>query len=142
MIIIKPLYITGKTEIEGTYYLPKKGIKRAYIEGESFIGKMPDLKKHHTSKKDIPKFNLSWLYNFERYVEQLKSDRDSIVEIKDLRANSFTNSTLLLEFSSDIYINQNLSGNIIIECQGTVTIGSSASLENIIIRAKKYCGRK
>ena len=50
----KPLSLCGETVIKGTCFLPKAGVKRAYIEGQNFVGEKLIDGGVKESKKIIP----------------------------------------------------------------------------------------
>ena len=53
----KPLSLTGRTQITGNCYLPKAGVKRAYIEGKSFVGNKLINGTKYNSNKTLPPIN-------------------------------------------------------------------------------------
>ena len=136
----KPLSLTGKTNIVGDCYLPKSGVKRAYIEGENFSGNklINGLKK--TSNKNLPTINEKLIK--ENYNQFSININDSIIDYElvleqDSIINSFQNKALVLYSPFSIVLsNKLIEGNIIIKSDRNIVIESSANLNNIICYAK------
>src|SRR5882757_8672986 len=53
----RPLSVTGNTRLKGTCYLPKAGIQRAYIEGQSYSGDQLVYGAIKTSERFLPPYN-------------------------------------------------------------------------------------
>lgn len=145
----KPLAVCGKTKIRGTTYLPKAGVKRAYIEGQNFTGdKLIDgLIKQ--SKKTLPEFNKELNSVIESYISKKAiSEKDSLVFIErdivgDTLENSFLNKTVVFDSENAIKIsNSFLKGNLIVTSAKQITISKDASLNNIILIAPKIIFEK
>lgn len=142
----KPLALCGKTIIRGDCFLPKQGVKRAYIEGQSFSGKNlidGNTQKSLSTLPDLDK-------NFRVYPVLQKHTflTDSVVDIQNLEANKivsnpFSNKTLILTAQNDLELdNYQLQGNIIIQCDRKVTIKSSSFLTDILIQSKSIAIEK
>lgn len=133
--------LCGKTILNGTCYLPKLGPRRAYIEGQSFIGSRLVNGELKTSANQLPGLNreftqinagrLSGNFNIKDsvfYFEEYNS-KDSIL-------NSFSNKTLRLISDRSVNLNYKIiSGNIIISSKNPVIIPKNAIIEDIIIYA-------
>lgn len=136
----KPLSLTGKTTIVGNCYLPKSGVKRAYIEGKSFSGNklINGLKKN--SSKNLPLINDEIIQ--DNYSHFSLNPNDSVVDFelileKDSIINSFENKTLVLYSSFSITLsNKVIAGNVIIKSDRNIVVESSSNLNNIICYAK------
>lgn len=140
----KPLALCGNTLIKGTAYLPKAGVKRAYIEGQSFTGNTLIDGQIKQSEKTLPKFNKDLVDNIQTaFLKKTITANDSIISIvselaMDTINNSFQNNTLVfisslpLRISSGIY-----SGNIAIISDKQITISSNAVLKDVMVFAPK-----
>jgi hypothetical protein len=139
----KYLSISGETRIKGAAYLPRLGIKRAHIEGESYTGDQIVYGEIKTSANTLPALNEGIVsYNMDILSEKNSSfagyDKIDPYLGYDSIYNSFLDPTLVLYASknlslSDIFI----SGNVIICVDNLVEIYPSASLEDVIIYCQK-----
>ncbi|MCR6641071.1 MAG: hypothetical protein NVV82_19285 [Sporocytophaga sp.] len=134
----RPLSLCGNTVIKGTCYLPESGVRRDYIEGQSFMGDkliQGEIKKSKNSlpelKKDIKEKLLSLLedkLNLDEFEQLQELDIDTV-------RRSFTEKTLLLKQKTHLSI-KNLYGNILITSDTILKIGRDANLEDVIIAAR------
>ena len=137
----KPLSLTGKTNIVGDCYLPESGVKRAYIEGKSFVGKKLINGLQLKSNKVLPALSQELLNNNETYFSQTAAG-DSIIDYEllmeeDSIINSFSNKTLVVHSTFPINIeNKVIEGNVIVKSDQLITISSSTKISNAIFYAK------
>lgn len=137
------LSVCGKTILKGTCYIPNATVKRAFIEGQFFIGtKLIDgeIKK---SENYLPEINP----NFLDYCSTIQNDsiqqQDSILMYstffasKDSLFHSFLDSIPILLYSPNkINIqSKNIKGYIIIKSDEAIEIESDAKLSDIILIA-------
>jgi len=136
----KPLALSGNTQIIGDCFLPKAGVKRAYIEGKSFKG---DKLIHGTvkdSKSSLPQLDSSIIdHNLDlltKNIDQLNIDYQNWVTIPDSISNSFNNEQVIYFSEVAIPIVQNkIYGNIIVISYEKVFIGNETQLEDILVYA-------
>ena len=138
----KPLSLTGKTEIVGNCYLPKAGVKRAYIEGKSFVGKHLINGTKFNSSKTLPSINEELISeNLENFFPE-ETVNDSLMDYElfleqDSIINSFNNKTLVLYSPLAIEIsNKIIEGNIIIKSDKKIVVNQSAIITNVILYSK------
>jgi hypothetical protein len=138
----KPLSLTGKTVITGNCYLPKAGVKRAYIEGKSFVGNKLINGIKYNSDKTLPPINEELIAeNLKNFLPR-ESINDSLLDYelfleKDSIINSFQNKTLILYSPLNIELsNKVIEGNIVIKSDQQITVQSSATISNAILYAK------
>ena len=133
------LSIVGNTSINGNAYLPASGVRRGYMEGESFTGDQMINGSVKQSAKQIPPLNKAHLNNLLNYFKPGELfKQDCIVETdisKDSLIRSFRDTTLLIQFSGSREINSVLRGNIILYSTADITLDASARLTDIIIYA-------
>lgn len=135
----KPLSLTGNTTIKGKCFLPKSGIKRAYIEGKSYEGRKLIDGIVKNSNRNLPPINNDLIdINYTHF--SLKNT-DSIVDYglfleQDSIVNSFNNKTLVLYSPYSIVItNKIVEGNIIIKSARNIIVESSSYLNNVLCYA-------
>lgn len=139
----KPLYLCGNTKINGTCFLPKAGVKRGYIEGQSFIGEKLINGESLESENELPEINKNLMQSNLKYFNGQINPLDSLVMIEDMPLNdtithSFKNLSLVLKSNGSLALISNfLRGNIRIVSDKSVFVGASAKLEDIIIYAPK-----
>lgn len=135
-----PLYISGKTHIEGFCATPKKGVHMGIMENNMYTGTSPLVKGYtEISEYTIPKLNpLLEAYTLEQY-ENIAHYADTVLEIgvsgiPDSTFRSFADKPII--FSSTEVVDLSsivISGNIIVHSSVGVRIDQSAQLENILI---------
>ena len=140
----KPLALCGNTLIKGTAYLPKAGVKRAYIEGQSFTGNTLIEGQIKQSENTIPKFNKDLIDNIQSvFSKKLITRNDSTITVEgelsgDTLNNGFQNRTLVIVSSIPLRVSSGVySGNIAIISDKQITISSNAYLKDVVIFAPK-----
>lgn len=134
------LSITGNTIIKGDVFLPKKGIKQAFVEGKNFSGEKMIYGNTETSNNNLPKLSEEHL---KRIQENLKGNFNSLKSnlniplVNDSVFNSFFNETLIFENKKIFLANSTYSGNIIFYSHNEILIDSSCHLDNVILFGKK-----
>ncbi|MBI4646421.1 MAG: hypothetical protein HY738_07465 [Bacteroidia bacterium] len=135
------LSVCGRTLLKGTCYLPELGIKRAYIEGQSFTGSKlvdGDIK---TSSQSLPEPDKKLINELNSYLNGEKISTDSIRYFEEYAAsdtinNPFNNKTLVLLSSNRFNLEfKHITGNIIIFSDKPVTINSTVHITDVIIYA-------
>lgn len=145
----KPLALCGKTILKGTAYLPKSGVKRAYIEGQNFIGNDLISGQVKQSEKALPEFNKELIENIESIFSSKQiSEKDSVIEIasdlsEDSLKNSFLNNSLILKSSGRLKISSGFyEGNILVISDKEIVISSNAILHDMIVVAPRVIVEK
>lgn len=140
----KPLALCGDTKIKGTAFLPKAGVKRAYIEGQNFTGAVMIDGRMKQSEKTLPEFNKMLIDNIQSILSKKTiSENDSIMVIeKDLSGdslnNSFINRPIVITSNNSIKISNGLySGNVVIISSKQISVSADAIIKDIILAAPK-----
>lgn len=140
----KPLALCGNTKIKGTAFLPKAGVKRAYIEGQNFTGAVMIDGQVKTSEKTLPEFNKMLIDNIQSILSKKTiTGNDSVIVIEtdlsgDSINNSFKNRTIVISSNNALKISDGLySGNIAIVSNKQITVSANAMIRDIIIAAPK-----
>jgi cytoskeletal protein CcmA (bactofilin family) len=135
------LSLCGKTILKGICYLPKLGPKRAYIEGQSFVGSKLVDGTIKPSEKKLPEINNELIEQNKKYLQGSFPTNDSVryfeefVE-KDSIVNTFQNRTLIVVSNNKIQLGYKFfKGNIIIYSKKEIEIESNARIEDIIVYA-------
>jgi hypothetical protein len=133
----RPLSVSGKTMIKGDVYISKAGVKEAYVDNKSYQGdKRLVIGKVHNSDKTLPALNTDRLNQLEKYFDQAKEKTITTLKF-DSVSNSFLSETRIFSFGKNAETLQDikLTGNIILLSDTSITIESTAQLENVVIFA-------
>lgn len=132
----RPLSVSGNTMIRGNAFIPKAGVKEAYVDGKAYQGdKRLVIGQKHNSDNTLPALQIEKL----TYLNQCKTVyTDTALRKTDSLNVSFFSSTKVINFKKHVTIisNTKLGGNIILYSDTSVTIDGTASLQNIIVYAK------
>lgn len=140
----KPLSLCGNTHIKGKAILPKAGVKRAYIEGQSFSGTSLIDGEIVQSSKSMPALNTELLNYLQLvFAQKTLAADDSIIELKngltgDTIKNSFLLKTIVFTSKTPLQLNNGTyEGNIAIVSEKEITIASTVVLKEILLFAPK-----
>lgn len=139
----KPLSLGGETLIKGLSYLPKSGVKRAYIEGQSFSGKRLINGPQQLSKKYLPPLNITLVEACKAQMRNPQKDADSMVHFFDeLSVDSITRpfhrSSVILYAPGPILLDRiQLKGRIIVTSETEITVAQGAILEDVLVIAPR-----
>jgi len=137
----KYLSISGTTLIKGTCYLPKLGIKRAYIEGQGYQNKELVYGAIQQSKEQLPALYSEKIKYLEELVKLKISNADSTIELTGQNVssgiiNSFYNKPIFVYSEK---VNQltglTISGNVILKFEQEIEIQASCNFNGVIIIA-------
>jgi hypothetical protein len=134
-----PLSVVGSTSLVGDAYLPKAGVRIAYIDQRGFDGSILIDRTIKTSERIAPPLNnviIQYLYSL------LRQDQDSGVKKlialdgKDTISRSFQDPVLSIFAPGKTELsNMVIHGHIIIRSDSLIEIENSVSLENVILIA-------
>jgi hypothetical protein len=141
----KPLAMCGKTVLKGDAFLPAAGVKRAYIEGQSFVGANMVQGIIHNSTKSVPDPPESLLLFLRGILSGKVTDDDSLLLTEgiieaDSLSNDFQQRTMVFYTPGNLHIAGGAySGNIAFLAGGTITVDPTAQLNDVILGANKIC---
>jgi hypothetical protein len=134
----RSLNLSGKTSITGDAYIPKAGVKPAYVDGKAYNGDRRFIIGHiHNSAKTLPSMLVSRL----SYIQGLFISSQtalSALPVIDSVGNSFLSPTLTYNFGKKVFTlnHVKLNGNIIIHSDTTLILDSTAKLNGPIVIAR------
>jgi hypothetical protein len=137
------LSISGSTKLIGNCYLPKLGLRSAYIERQSFSGERlvdGDIKN---SDVGLPKVDTIIIKANERYLTDNLPEEDSIIRFQEIERidsieQSFRSRTLTCYSSDPIILNNIiLKGNIRIISARAIYVTEHFRSQDIILQAPK-----
>ncbi|AMR33712.1 hypothetical protein A0256_20885 [Mucilaginibacter sp. PAMC 26640] len=133
----RPISVSGKTLIKGDAYLPKPGIREAYLENRGYEGdKRLVIGKIKNSARELPVLSPQRVALL-RQILDTAFPRSTSTLLTD--SNSFRSTLKYIYLGkSAVTLNDiSLQGNIMIVSDTTITIGTDARLDNVIISARK-----
>ncbi|WPU99883.1 hypothetical protein SNE26_28140 [Mucilaginibacter sp. cycad4] len=134
----RPVSVSGNTLIRGNIYIPKAGIRTAYVDNQAYTGDQNIVNgKTFDSERRLPPLSAARLgqlqkqLSFSPPVNDLPAGVDSI-------ARSFLKPTLAFSFGkkAKTISHVSLNGNIVLYSDTTLVIDSTASLNNVLVFAK------
>lgn len=129
----QPLALAGRTVIKGDVYLSRAGAKRAYVNGQGFVGTTLFEGKQHQSKRYIPKLNETPFLPIINYF--VNGFPTSTVQLQDTIRQSFYEETAIIQ-SDIIYLDkQYIKGKVILMADSLVYVSPNCHLENVVIIA-------
>jgi hypothetical protein len=137
----RPLSLSGETSIVGNAFVPKAGVKKAYINNKAYHGdeKLVQGKITNSAKK-LPPLNETRVALLQGYLSEKDPDTTSgrILASADTIQNSFLKPTRSIHLGRKVQTIKNivLRGNIILFSDTALTIEPSALLENVLIFAR------
>lgn len=139
----RPIGLAGKIKFNGTCYLPKAGVKSAYIEGTSFSDLnsiRPFIKQ---AQSYIPEIDENYLKTIEETQAALNPYTDSLMSyIPDVLSQSFQKKTAVIQQGSVTLNTQILSNNIKIIANDLITVENDCQLNNVLLVARKIIFKK
>jgi hypothetical protein len=135
----RPVSLSGTTRISGNVYLPKAGIRTAYMENAAYTGPEAMILKgaKRSSGKDLPALKSNTMLHLEQYFQQ-RGEGINPAEPADTSFHSFRLPTryLSLGMKPIVLKDTKLRGNIIIQSDTTLILDSTLELNQAIVVAK------
>ncbi|HEY9000689.1 MAG TPA: hypothetical protein VIM89_05015 [Mucilaginibacter sp.] len=137
----RPLSLSGATSIAGDAFLPKAGVKKAFVDGHGYQGDDRLVTgKIKNSQKTLPALDQARIKLLQNYLSTAGKNTavDSAFEKADTLRQSFLKATRVINLGRRIHElrNQLVSGNIILYSDTTLTVDASVSLDGILVFAK------
>lgn len=130
------MVLVGATKIHGKVFLPKSGVKRGNIAGNSYKGNQLIYGDIITSSSKLPYIkkidHLDHFINRFKWTSFINFDLNESLKLE----NSFSKRTLLYEDNQTIIIsNTSLNGNIVLFSKKKIIVKSTTLLKNVILIA-------
>jgi hypothetical protein len=130
--------VSGSVNFKANCYLPKAGIKPAYIEGQSYLGSLQNPNYVKPSPKFINEMSKGFKDGIFGQQAGLNFNSDSLVNFLPTKIkHSFSNKTLVWEPNQKNISGYSLQNNIKIITQHDLVIDSTCHLNNVLIICKK-----
>jgi hypothetical protein len=129
--------VSGKTSIQGVVYIPKAGIKEAYVNNQAYQGdKRLVIGDKRKSDRTLPVLNNTVLLRLQKMSQKADRSNDSLLILQDSVKQSFLKPALYFDLGKNAFtLSNNLEGHIFIRSDTTITISSTARLQNILVLA-------
>lgn len=134
----RPLSLSGQTSIIGDAFVPKAGVTTAFVDNKAYQGDKRLVTGHkRASEKKLPQLDQKRLETLHQLYLQTHENDSALVKRDSVR-QSFLLPTRYFNFGKKVHVLDHvlLGGNVILLSDTTVTIDSTAILDNIIIFAK------
>ncbi|WP_162996863.1 hypothetical protein [Mucilaginibacter kameinonensis] len=134
----RPVSVGGNTLIRGNAYIPKAGIRTAYVDNLAYTGDQNIIGgKTFDSERKLPVLSDTRLQQLQKQltlrqpIAGLPADTENI-------SRSFLKTSLVYSFGKQVKKigNIGLKGNIILYSDTTLIIDSTAHLDNVLVFAK------
>lgn len=135
-----PLVLAGKSKLEGQLFIPGAYIKLGSINGEYFIGSKPDLSRIDKSELVLPELNPDWLRYLDSIFHSFPLAKDNHLQKVEM-SNSFYKDRFWKFYDTEISLDEELTGNIIIKSSKLIRLESVAKLEDVLLIAPKVIVR-
>lgn len=142
----QPLSLCGDARLIGNSFLPKRGLKRAYIEGKSYSGKELITGTNTTSSNRIPELNEPLKDYLARILFRgIPKEADKVVSFYDVASEgvlnvqqAFQDSTLCLYARESIYLyDGELKGRIIVKSEESIYVEGTVVTEDVLLVAPR-----
>lgn len=134
----RSMSVSGKTIIKGNAYVPKAGVREAYVDNQPYQGDKRLIIGHqYHSDKKLPPLRNERLGRLQNYPSKVDTSNIALLSNIDSLNRSFMNTTRIIRLKKKVFTlaNIKLSGNIVVMSDTLLTIDSTASLKNIMIFA-------
>jgi len=134
----RPFSLSGKTTIRGDAYIPKAGVQQAYVDNKAYQGdKRLIIGTKHISDKKLPVLNDQRLKQLEQYQDQNVTNDHALTKT-DSVTSSFLKPTRFVNFKKEAETIKNIKikGNVVLLSDTTLTIDSTAVLNDILVFAR------
>jgi len=131
----RPVSLSGTTMIRGNAYLPKAGVQQAYINNLAYKGdKRLVIGNKYLSTKLLSPLDSKTI---SRFSDCFKLQGDSLIP-KDSISRSFLKPIKIIDFKKQVVElkNTTIAGNVMLCSDTTVTIDSTATLDNVLVFAR------
>jgi cytoskeletal protein CcmA (bactofilin family) len=133
----KPLQIAGNTIVNGPAYLPKAGVKKAYIRSKPYRASQLIFGEVLESNAELPALEPAILAYLSSVIFSAAPGSDSLANSEAI-AHSFLQAEPLRIYSEEpLVLASTLQGKVMVRSDKSIFVDASAQLENVILIAPK-----
>jgi hypothetical protein len=135
----KPLSLCGEVKLMGDCFVPDAGVRRAYIEGQNFMGDKLINGEEKKSASSLPEINKEFVTNVLPYLKGEHHPEDSVLAYSadSTKVINFSGEKVLLLRSSSPIVLSNIQykGKVIVQSSQWIRVKKDAQLEDILLFA-------
>ncbi len=135
-----PLVLAGNTFIEGDAYTPDDIIKPGSISGHYFSGNQLIHGRRFKSAEKLPALNTEWRSYIQEMLHFIPGAEDVVVGLENIGTSFFLNRRVIFQ-ENKIFLDQSLSGNIIVVSPQEIEVSAFAKLDQVLLIAPKVIFR-
>ena len=124
--------LCGKTRIEGTVYLSKRGFERGHIAGKHFEGTKLLQGTLIVSERNLPRLNTALT---DLSLEDILKTARKIERVTKDTSFRFTDQTSIWTSMESIHVNHRIEGNIVLHSFDSIFVSATAVLNHVILMA-------
>jgi hypothetical protein len=131
----RPLSISGKSKIQGIAYLPKSGIKAAYVGESHYEGKRLVFGKMKESKRELPLPDTTLINSLNKLLVKTGYFEEEV--LPESLTQSFFKQVKRVHLPKEhsVISNNKIRGNIIISSDSLIQVDSLSTLDQVILVA-------
>jgi hypothetical protein len=131
----KPLQLAGQSVLTGHAFLPKAGIRKAYIKSKPLrAGKLMEGRMME-SQAQLPELDPAIQQQLSLLLTSPYLNDSSITLDQSVIVRRFVQPSLIFHSDEEIVLRNKISGKVVIHSTKAVYIASSAVLENVVVIA-------
>ncbi|MGB0177134.1 MAG: hypothetical protein ACPF9D_08205 [Owenweeksia sp.] len=135
----RPLQLSGNALLKGEFFLPQKGVDRAYVEGANYSREKLFYGSYKTSKSDLPELEKDLTKSWRSYLKGDVTEADSILDFSGLPqtlVHPFSSRTALYQQNEAVKLGAySLRGNIIIRSRTQISVSAATKLDQVVLIA-------
>ena len=130
----RPMSITGESQIRGTAYLPKSGIKAGYVESYGYKDKTLVYGSIKDSGRSLPLPDKDVM---ERVRHMHTYEADTLTQLPDSMVVSFFNEAMRIHIAGEVVLVPGFigKGNVVISSDSLIVVSEGSVLDKLILMA-------
>lgn len=129
----RPMSISGDSRITGTAYLPKSGIKAAYVESRGYEDKVLVHGTTRDSRREMPGIDEDLM---NQLLALLQPGRGGRKAVPDSAVNSFFNPVMDVHVAEPMQLDDfKAAGYVVLSSDSSILVGARAKLDKVILVA-------
>lgn len=134
----RPVGLCGKIRFSANVFLPKAGIKPAFIEGQSYQPSPANSAFIKSISGNIPELSAEMKSTLLNMLQKKPESNDSVVgNINPVESGSFFQRTIVHQLPAGKLSNIKLKNNIKLLCVGDLEVDSTCKFDNVLIVCRK-----
>ncbi|MBZ9731340.1 hypothetical protein LB467_16750 [Salegentibacter sp. JZCK2] len=135
-----PLVLVGDTRIEGDIYTPENIIKPGSIAGHYYAGDKLVYGRRYHSAQNLPELDARWRFYAQNMLNFIPDGGEAVIRLEN-STNSFFGNRQVIYQVDKIFLNESLSGNIVVVSRKEIEVSPFAKLDQVLLVAPKVIVR-